>query len=1103
MISKWRSALLAGGLAWMAAGAAWAGGPCRANDDCGRGSACEDGRCVDCGALGGEVCDDGAFLSHHACGPLVLADLRQGAGPCAGVCGDIALDLTTCNDSNYLSSVCGALEVEAWHDDLAALVVLREGDPEALLPEGETTSECFRITQGQAPESEAAEVRVPSPGENGEGCLDDQGMLVEGCLDDAGEKVPAQREIYGREGQAFVGFDTHYHGLRMQDMTRASSVSPDITSPAFDFVQERAAWDANGDAVSSCAEYVYESYYQFSRFEDAIRLLGNDYWRIWEIAFERTPRPVELAGLFPKNVGRGRLHTGLHLLFDIPEYAIGARDLAGLPVTARNGDPATIQPRLRFLYKPNPWFREGSFSGPVGGVCGIDLYKPTLCDEGLLDAINNLLANEPAETTSSFEWHYRRGVALRAEGVTDEDLDYVQGLADKLSHVRSRRSAALAVVKAILIEMLGGPFDVQTVFEEIEIPVPNIEEIYGNPALLDPGIAAGRAAGATQAARRAEAFRAAPEAFGAQLGRDVVALDRASVLERVLANPLRGFDFGAGGPSPRAMEYSRSGPERSREQARTGGDHLADWRASDLREGPLRQAFPEGYEAQVRRRLGRALAALFAVERELEAVVAEGFEAGCFRVDDGNPCGWTPKMFVELVLELYGEREALYQRCLDFTAEDGFGRLSSRSFAVNLSQDNNPLLTEYPWYNPTPYDGERGGYIGCYVDPAGELVEFDEYLGYYTLGLSVPEAQDDCFLCNNWSQSTTHVTHYFSCIGRWRQLLLKRVEEEVGELFDPEGNLQLLDRVGEWWRVGNSQFGAAAGYGFGWAIGSFQEWVEAVGGDDAARRDRLTCNLAPELFGHFDLGARVFGGNVDIIDASAHLRFGNNPTEFPGGLPRTPDGRPTVEENQIDIEALGQSLYSDNFQAHADGFNFLSETAEIDQDIFSVSAIFTIGFIPVTVSAGLAGFVGMQFDVGGSSPGANQPGNCTLLEVKGSIGPFAGVNAFASASVNAVVAEVGVKIELTLIRLDLPLIGRIALEVKPGSVVQLLADMRLDLIVSLLSGRVLLFLRVAWETWEAELFSWDGPRFSTNLFETSASIPLFDVAEALNSLEDL
>lgn len=1091
MRMRWGFAVLVGGLVCALAGPALAGLRCTSNDQCARGEGCFEGECVPCDRLRVDVCTDPTFVGTHGCAEQVIADLRADRGLCAEACADADYDVDRCVDRRVMNTVCATTELAAWNADLAALSALRADEPDALLPDDQITSACFRLTQGELPETEEVTAIVPGV----PGCLDDDGEPIDGCLEDAGERVVVKRELYGREGQSFTGFSSHYYGLRMQDMTRASSSDPP-DQPTFDFDLEKIAWDANGLTVTSCAEYVYESYYDFSVFEDAIAGLGNDYWAIWAVAFAyagltQIPGPD---GVDPKRIGFAAARSRAIVdLFDPPASALGTRILSGQPLAARNGDPVSPQPTLT-RREPNPWFRIGPFfpaeppeDPDAVGECGVDLRGPTICDPDLHDRLLAAINARQSPDTSSFTWHYRKGAALRSADLLVEEYSRYQRLNDDLAHIRARRGGIVRGIRALLEQMYGAGdrVDNNQVLEEVGVPIPGIDVMLENPALLDPQIDAARPLGAARVARKAAALRGARSAFSSRLGQSVAALAQNEALAQRALSPLELLDFGADGPDGQAYFYYQEGTERSAERPRAAADHLADWRADQPQDSTGRY-LPPGLVTvdRLALRLAASLRRLHDVDRELEALIVSAFDAGCYGDDIANPCEWTPKVFVEELLAHYGEREALYQRCLDETAAEGFADLGGRSFGVNLDRDGDRDATRYPYYWNREYPSR---YYACGV----ELADFpvldrrpDEP------GVALPQL-DDCFDCNQWNRDTRLVTHYLNCIGPWKRLLLEMVEEEVAELIDDNGNARLLEQKGEWWQLGNNTFGAYAGYGFGWAIGGFEAYKDARGDPD------LRCDMTPEMYGHLDLAATVFGGDVAILDASGHMRFGEG--GFPDGLPVTPTGRRTVEENQVDLEFLGETIFNGRLQQGDDGFNFVTGGTLELREIFSASATFTIGFVPVTVSAGLSGIVGLSYSLGGAGP--DGAGDCTLIEARGMLIPFLAIAAFASASINAVVAEAGVKIELTLVRLDLPFIGRVALEMHPQTV-RLIGELKLDLVVTLLSGRVLLFLRLLWETFELELFSWDGPRFSTNIFNFEASVPLRDLATVLYDREN-
>ena len=1116
-----RLRLMIGAAVWVVAGfwlsPAWAGGACLADVDCGRGEVCLQAECRDCGAgiVGLAECRDAEFLRTDACGSYVLEQLRAAAGPCFAVCGRARFQLEMCLDPQVINSVCGTVEAEAWAADVAALTALRRDDIDAVLPDDAITSTCFRLTQGETPEHEEATVLVPAPGPAGEGCLDDTGEFVPGCLDDAGERVDVKREFYGREGHGFIGFATHYYGVRMQHMTSQSSADPALAGLlGFGFDLKRAIWEANGDRVESCEEYVYEAYYDYSQFEDAIETLGNDYWAIWDVAFRNAPA-VEDPNLALQPAVRARRAkdslgfvasrwNGLFHLMPTPHSAVGTRQMLGMPAAARNGDPIEPAIKLPSTYKANPWFRFISFAGPDPSVedpfgeCGLDLRKPTICDDDLRATLTQALANYPGANTASFAWHYQKGVALRASGVLDEELTQYAQLADELAHVRAKRASVVAEVKAVMREISGWQDVGELILPEVEVP--GFDEVLSNPALLDSQIAAGRAEGLGNISAKLSSFNTNQAYAGGQVAATAAIIAAEGGL-RLIGDPLNNLSFGADGPGAVPMAYYQAGPggssARSTERARTGGDHLADWRDDDDDGGGPLAGLALTPAGVLEARYEALLEELNDVERILEVLLGTAVEAGCYRTDAGNPCEWTPKMFAEMLLALYGEREAVYQTCQDNTANDGFAAMNGRSFGVNLEVPIDPEAARFPWTSASPRGHWPVDHRMCWLDDDGDLPRLSGYPGYTPFGIPITPAQlAPCPDCNDWSRDTTSASQYFRCLSGWKRVLLGMVEDAIPDIINEDGNAQLLDRDGEWWEVGNSDFGVFAGYGFGWAIGNFEEYVDA-GGDAALR-----CDLAPEVYGHFDLGGAVFGSKIEVIDASGHMRYGNNPSNFPGGLPRRPDETPTVELNQIDVEFLGSTIFNADLERTNDGFNFVTGSDARAETMLSVSATFVIGFIPVTVSAGMAGVVGMSYELGGSTPAFEQPGSCTLIEAKASLSPFGSINAFASASINAGVAEAGIKIDLVLIRVDLPFSGRLALQMAPGFDVQMLATMKLDLVVSLLSGRVLLFLRLLWEEWEIELFSWDGPRFATNIFDLSAAIPLFTVAEIVSELEN-
>ena len=134
----------------------------------------------------------------------------------------------------------------------------------------------------------------------------------------------------------------------------------------------------------------------------------------------------------------------------------------------------------------------------------------------------------------------------------------------------------------------------------------------------------------------------------------------------------------------------------------------------------------------------------------------------------------------------------------------------------------------------------------------------------------------------------------------------------------------------------------------------------------------------------------------------------------------------------------------------------------------------------------------------------NAPGRWACLEqtcdagamsLNGTFRPFAGITAQASAGVSAVIAEAGIKIDLVLAELSLPLYA--ALSASNGTNV-LNFDTQLDLAARFLDGRASLYAEVCYlvgcDSWDYELFSWLGLRSNAQLFNSAFNVPLAAIA---------
>jgi hypothetical protein len=236
------------------------------------------------------------------------------------------------------------------------------------------------------------------------------------------------------------------------------------------------------------------------------------------------------------------------------------------------------------------------------------------------------------------------------------------------------------------------------------------------------------------------------------------------------------------------------------------------------------------------------------------------------------------------------------------------------------------------------------------------------------------------------------------------------------------------------------------------------------------------CGLQPSLAGEFHAKGKVFVLEAPLIQ-------GTSSVEVKVG------GRATAH-----LEVLGQTFLDVGGDIQPTTFNVVDEQSSLNKEFVRASATFFVVIVPITVTAGLAGTVGVGASLGGGTP-EEAPGGCEAgnIALFGSFRPFAGVDAFASGSVDAVAVEAGIKVTLTLIRAELPLTTTLAFGVPYATDpdVKFAMETNLDLVLTLLSGRVAAFVELCYvfdcDSWEVNLFSWNGPQFTKNLFHTAQS----------------
>jgi hypothetical protein len=191
----------------------------------------------------------------------------------------------------------------------------------------------------------------------------------------------------------------------------------------------------------------------------------------------------------------------------------------------------------------------------------------------------------------------------------------------------------------------------------------------------------------------------------------------------------------------------------------------------------------------------------------------------------------------------------------------------------------------------------------------------------------------------------------------------------------------------------------------------------------------------------------------------------------------------TVNAN-LGVFVLGQNVYSLNQTQNAHW--------GIDQKIskgidFSTSIPIPVGPFDINVTIGAQGSAGFDFSL-----------NLYPMNVSASAGPFVNSSVYAQAGLNVIVAEAGVGVKMTLVNASLDFGENAGVGWLLGFYVssELYADANLDM----LDGNVYVYAKVYYpcfgippwcsSQWNANLFSWNGIKFNSVLFDDKTITPL-------------
>ena len=79
-----------------------------------------------------------------------------------------------------------------------------------------------------------------------------------------------------------------FEGGELSAWLASEKTKPSLAAAA---ASKHPTWEADGPALNSCEEYVFQKFYDYVRFDEAAQSLGSDYWTVFDLAYAPAPLP--------------------------------------------------------------------------------------------------------------------------------------------------------------------------------------------------------------------------------------------------------------------------------------------------------------------------------------------------------------------------------------------------------------------------------------------------------------------------------------------------------------------------------------------------------------------------------------------------------------------------------------------------------------------------------------------------------------------------------------------------------------------------------------------------------------------------------------------
>ncbi|MFY1830561.1 hypothetical protein ACN47A_31895 [Myxococcus fulvus] len=208
--------------------------------------------------------------------------------------------------------------------------------------------------------------------------------------------------------------------------------------------QQRSNWEASGNVLNSCAEYVFEKYYDYSVFEDAIAAAGTDYRALYNIAYDvaRNGNPVPVSAIGTRGITsaiqRGRDGTAFQPSITFP---------TGLPKNEFFTVPANVQGKV--LIHQGTEDKAAAMPG-VRGAAIITLKNSgrqmNLYGTVLPTSLRATLDQGVSYYNESWSWH--KAMGQRNAAVLDEEMYALDRLKTDFTALLRQRAQLVSTIQA-------------------------------------------------------------------------------------------------------------------------------------------------------------------------------------------------------------------------------------------------------------------------------------------------------------------------------------------------------------------------------------------------------------------------------------------------------------------------------------------------------------------------------------------------------------------------------------------------------------------------------------------------------------------------------